>query len=299
MDGLNQTNDLKEHFATLTQRQPLTRRAFAVTSLATGFTMAAGPLNAQSIITTDTQGLTAGEVQIPVSDGQIPAYRAKPATGTRFATILVCQEVFGVHEHIKDVCRRLAKLGYQAVAPELYTRQGSVAGLTDMQAVMAIVARVPDAQVMSDFDATVRWAATDGGDPQRLGMTGFCWGGRITWLYTAHNPTIKAAVAWYGPLNPPSNELRPRQPVNIASELHGAAVLGLYGGADTGITQEHVEQMRAALRAANNPSEIVVYPDTPHGFHADYRSSYRAEAARDGWNRLQAWFRQHGVAATA
>lgn len=293
MDGLD------EHVKSLTQRQELTRRAFAVTSLATGFTMAAGPLNAQSIITTDAQGLTAGEVQIPVSDGQMPAYRAKPATGTRFATILVCQEVFGVHEHIKDVCRRLAKLGYQAVAPELYARQGNVAGLTDMPAVMAIVARVPDAQVMSDFDAAARWAATDGGDPQRIGITGFCWGGRITWLYSAHNPNIKAGVAWYGPFNFQPNELHPRQPRDIAGQLHGAAVLGLYGGADQGIPQDQVEQMRAALRAANNPSEIVVYPDTPHGFHADYRASYRPEAARDGWNRLQAWFRQHGVAATA
>src|SRR5436190_8427405 len=168
--GRIQMDGLEGHLKSLTQRQELTRRAFAVTSLATGFTMAAGPLNAQSIITTDTQGLTAGEVQIPVSDGQMPAYRAKPATGTRFATVLVCQEVFGVHEYIKDVCRRLAKLGYQAVAPELYARQGNVAGLTDMQAVMAIVARVPDAPVMSDFDATARWAATDGGDPQRLGI---------------------------------------------------------------------------------------------------------------------------------
>jgi carboxymethylenebutenolidase len=293
MDGL------AEHLKSLTQRQELTRRAFAVTTLATGFTMAAGPLNAQSIITTDTQGLTAGEVQIPVSDGQMPAYRAKPATGTRFATILVVQEVFGVHEHIKDVCRRLAKLGYQAIAPELYARQGNVAQLTDIQQVLALVARVPDAQVMSDLDASARWAATDGGDAQRLGITGFCWGGRIVWLYSAHNPSIKAGIAWYGPLNFRPDELRPRQPRDIAGQLHGAAVLGLYSGVDQGIPLDQVEQMRAALRAANNPSEIVIYPDAPHGFHADYRPSYRAEAARDGWNRLQAWFRQHGVAATA
>ena len=299
MDGLEMDGS-DGHLKSLMQRQELTRRAFAVTSLATGFTLAAGPLNAQSIITTDTQGLTAGEVQIPVSDGQMPAYRAKPATGTRFATILVCQEVFGVHEHIKDVCRRLAKLGYQAVAPELYARQGNVAQLTDIQQVLALVARVPDAQVMSDFDATARWAATDGGDPQRIGITGFCWGGRIVWLYSAHNPAVKAGVAWYGPLNfRPDDQLRPRQPRDIAGQLHGAAVLGLYSGVDQGIPLDQVEAMRAALRAANNPSEIVIYPDAPHGFNADYRPTYRAEAARDGWNRLQAWFRQHGVAPTA
>jgi carboxymethylenebutenolidase len=291
-------SDFCDHLMSLAQRGTLTRRAFAVTSLATGFTLAAGPLNAQSVITTDTDGLTAGEVQIPVSDGQLPAYRAKPASGTRFATILVCQEIFGVHEHIKDVCRRLAKLGYQAVAPELYARQGNVAGLTDLQEIMAVVERVPDVQVMSDFDATARWAVGDGGDAQRLGMTGFCWGGRMVWLYSAHNPSLKAGVAWYGGLNSRPGALRPRQPLDIAAELH-AAVLGLYGGADPGIPQEQVQAMRAALRAANSPSEIVVYPDAPHGFHADYRSSYRPEAARDGWNRLQAWFRRHGAAPTA
>jgi carboxymethylenebutenolidase len=286
------------HIRSLKQGAEMSRRAFAVTGLVTGFTLATGPLNAQSIITTDAQGLTAGEVQVPAADRQLAAYRAKPATGTRFATILVVHEAFGVHEHIKDVCRRLAKLGYQAIATDLFARQGDAARLTDIQQVIALLRRVPDAQVMGDLDATVRWAATDGGDPQRLGLTGFCWGGRTVWMYAAHNPAIKAAVAWYGPLNfAPDEQLRPRQPRDVAGQIRGV-VLGLYSGVDNGIPPDQVEAMRAALRAADNPSEIIVYPDAPHGFHADYRPTYRAEAARDGWNRLQAWFRQHGVAPT-
>lgn len=283
----------------LLQRQELGRRAFAVASLATGFTLAAGPINAQSVITTDSNGLTVGEVRIPAAGGEIPGYRAKPASGTGFPVVLVVQEIFGVHEHIKDICRRFAKLGYLAVAPELYARQGDVSRMTDIQQVIReVVARVPDAQVMGDLDAAAQWAGSDGGNVQRLSVTGFCWGGRIVWMYSGHNPNLKAGVAWYGPLVRPATELAPRNPIDIAAQLH-APVLGLYGAADQGIPNDTVERMRAALRAANKPSEIVLYPDTPHGFHADYRASFRAEQARDGWTRLQAWFRQHGAGPVA
>jgi carboxymethylenebutenolidase len=283
----------------LLQRQELGRRAFAVASLATGFTLAAGPINAQSVITTDSNGLTAGEVRIPAAGGEIPGYRAKPASGAGFPVVLVVQEIFGVHEHIRDICRRFAKLGYLAVAPELYARQGDPSRISDMQQIVReIVARVPDAQVMGDLDAAARWAGADGGNVQRLSITGFCWGGRIVWLYAAHNPALKAGVAWYGRVVGQASEMNPRHPIDVAAQLH-APVLGLYGGADAGIPNDTVEQMRAALRAANKPSEIVLYPDTPHGFHADFRASYRAEQARDGWTRLQAWFRQHGAGPVA
>jgi len=274
---------------------PLTRRGFVVTSLGTGFALAAGPVSAQAI-KTDTDSLTAGEVQIPVADGQIPAYRAKPATGSNFPTVLVVQEIFGVHEHIKDICRRFAKLGYLAVAPELYARQGDVSKMTDIREIQqTVVAKVPDHQVMSDLDATALWAAGDGGDRSKLGITGFCWGGRIVWLYAAHNPDLKAGVAWYGRLVGQSTEMTPRHPIDVVNELK-APVLGLYGGADAGIPNDTVERMQAALKAANKPSEIVLYPDAPHAFHADYRPSYREGPAKDGWQRLLAWFRRHGVA---
>ncbi|HEX6980681.1 MAG TPA: dienelactone hydrolase family protein [Alphaproteobacteria bacterium] len=274
---------------------PLTRRGFVVTSLGTGFALAAGPVSAQAV-RTDANGLTAGEVQIPVADGQIPAYRAKPATGSNFPTVLVVQEIFGVHEHIKDICRRFAKLGYLAVAPELYARQGDVSKITDIQQIQqTIVAKVPDRQVMSDLDAAARWAAGDGGDRNKLGITGFCWGGRIVWLYAAHNPDLKAGVAWYGRLVGQSNEMTPRHPIDVVDQLK-APVLGLYGGADAGIPNDTVERMQAALKAANKTGEIVVYPDTPHAFHADYRPSYREGPAKDGWQRLLAWFRRYGVA---
>ncbi|MCS6927288.1 MAG: dienelactone hydrolase family protein [Candidatus Binatia bacterium] len=272
-----------------------TRREFLMTTLATGFTLAVRPVSAQTI-TTDTVGLEAGEVKIPVADGEIPAYRAMPATGGPFPVVLVVQEIFGVHEHIKDICRRLAKLGYLAVAPELYARQGDVSQMSDINEIITkVVSKVPDAQVMSDLDATAQWARESGkGDVERLGITGFCWGGRIVWLYAAHNPRLKAGVAWYGRLVGQTSELLPKHPIDVAAELK-APVLGLYGGADTGIPNETVEQMRAALKAAGSPSEIVLYPDTPHGFFADYRQSYRKEQAEDGWQRLLAWFKQHGV----
>lgn len=274
----------------------LTRRGFMVTSLATGFAMAAGPVQANTAITTDTTGLVAGEVQIPVSDGTIPAYRAAPEGKTNVPVILVVQEIFGVHEYIKDVCRRLAKQGFMAIAPEMYARQGDPSKYTEVAKLISeLVNTVPDAQVMSDLDATVAWAAKNGGRANDVGITGFCWGGRITWLYTAHNPNVKAGVAWYGRLVGTSEPLRPVHPVDIAGKLNGP-VLGLYGGQDTGIPLDTVEAMKKALAnggAASKASEFVIYPDAPHAFHADYRPSYRAEAAADGWQRALDWFKKH------
>lgn len=274
----------------------LTRREFLVTSLATGFALAAQPVTAETIHTS-AEGLLVGETKIPVSDGEIPAYCARPDQAGPFPLVVVVQEIFGVHEHIKDVCRRFAKLGYLAVAPELYARQGEVSQLTDISEILKIVRQVPDSQVMSDIDATVSWAQQAAkGDADRLGITGFCWGGRIVWLYVAHNPKVKAGVAWYGRLVGEATALSPQHPVDIAANLHGP-VLGLYGGADSGIPLQTVEQMRTALKAADSPSEIIVYPDTPHGFHADYRPSYRKAEAEDGWKRLLMWFRKHGVSS--
>lgn len=273
-----------------------TRREFVITTLAAGFALAVRPVSAQTI-TTDTKGLEAGEVKIPVADGTIPAYRAMPATGGPFPVVLVVQEIFGVHEHIKDICRRFAKLGHLAVAPELYARQGDVSQLTDINEIVTkVVAKVPDDQVMADLDAAVTWAEKSGkGDVNKLGITGFCWGGRIVWLYAAHSPRLKAGVAWYGRLVGQATELTPKYPTELVSALK-APVLGLYGGADSGIPPETVEQMRTALQAAGNPSQIVLYPDTPHGFNADYRPSYRQEQAQDGWKRLQEWFKKYGAA---
>jgi carboxymethylenebutenolidase len=287
-------NDM--HIRSLVPPTDVSRRGFVVTSLASGFALAVQPVCAQTMITTDTNGLTAGEVKIPVAGGEIPGYRAMPASGGPFPTVLVIQEIFGVHEHIKDMCRRFAKLGYFAVAPALYSREGDVSGMSDMQEIISkVVSKVPEAQVASDLDAAVAWAKSTGkADTARLGVTGFCWGGRQVWLYAEHNPNVKAAVAWYGPLQRPKSENTPTNPIDLVSQLK-VPVLGLYGGADPGIPQAQVDQMKAALKAANNPSEIIVYPDTPHGFNADYRPSYRPEQAKDGWAKLQAWFKQHGV----
>jgi carboxymethylenebutenolidase len=283
--------------------EDVTRRGFIVTSLAAGFALAVQPVTAQTVITTDANGLEAGEVKIPVHDGEIPGYRAMPAKGKNFPVVLVVQEIFGVHEHIKDICRRFAKLGYFAVAPSLYARQGDVSQLK-MEDIMKVVAQVPDAQVMSDLDSTVAYAKASGkADAKRLGITGFCWGGRIVWLYAEHNPNLRAGVAWYGQLVPRPNDtpnaLKPKQPIELVDELK-APVLGLYGGKDQGIPVETVEQMRAALKKSSSKaaheSDLVVYPDAGHGFNADYRPSYNKEAATDGWNRLQAWFKKHGAA---
>jgi carboxymethylenebutenolidase len=287
-------NDM--HIRSLVPPTDVSRRGFVVTSLASGFALAVQPVCAQTMIATDTDGLTAGEVKIPVAGGEIPAYRAMPASGGPFPTVLVIQEIFGVHEHIKDMCRRFAKLGYFAVAPALYSREGDVSGMNDIpQIISTVVNRVPDAQVASDLDATVRWArGTGSADTAKLGVTGFCWGGRQVWLYAAHSPNVKAAVAWYGSLKRPTSDLQPTNPIDLIAQLK-APVLGLYGGADPGIPVASVEEMQAALKAAGNPSEIVLYPDTPHGFNADYRPSYRPDQAKDGWTKLQAWFKQHGV----
>jgi carboxymethylenebutenolidase len=262
-----------------------------------GFAKSVQPI-ASTAITTDTKGLVAGEVQIQTMTGPVPAYRAHPDKDGKFPTVLVVQEIFGVHEHIKDVCRRLAKLGYFAITAELYYRQGDVTQFTDNQEIFAkVVNHVPDSQVMSDLDSAVVYAASTGrADTSRLGITGFCWGGRITWTYCVHNPKVKAGVAWYGRLVAPSKApLQPAYPVELAPYLK-VPVLGLYGGADASIPLEHVEQMRAALKAAGNAtSEIIVYDGAPHAFYADYRPSYRKEAAEDGWKRMQEWFRKHGV----
>ena len=274
----------------------INRRQFLVTELAVGFAAAVAPV-AAGTITTDTEGLDAAEVKIPVRDGEMPGYRAKPAKGKGFAVVLVVQEIFGVHEHIRDLCRRLAKRGYLAVAPELYARQGNVATTTDIQEIIKnVVSKVPDAQVLADLDDAARWAASSqGGNAAKLGITGFCWGGRISWLYSAHNPDVKAAAAWYGRLVGPTDELHPRNPIDIAPSLK-TPVLGLYGGQDQGITQDSIGQMRAALKAAGNPSEIIVYPDAGHAFNADYRPSYSQGPAEDGWKRMLEWFKRYGVA---
>jgi len=273
----------------------ISRRQFITTAtLTTGFVLAVQPIFAE-VITTDSKGLTAGAVKIPVKDGVIPAYRAVPATGENFPVVLVIQEIFGVHEHLQDICRRFAKLGYLAIAPELFVRQGDVSKLSNIDEIRQVVAKVPDAQVLSDLDATVNWAVKSAkGNADRVGITGFCWGGRITWLYAAHNPQVKAGVAWYGRLVGNSTELTPKHPVDIASTLK-VPVLGLYGGKDTGIPLDTVEQMRDRLKSGNSKSEIIVYPDAPHAFFADYRPSYREKEAKEGWQRLQQWFKQHGL----
>jgi carboxymethylenebutenolidase len=279
----------------------LNRRTAIGAALGTTFALAVQPVQAQTMITTPSDGLTVGAVKVKTKDGkEMDAYRAMPATGTGFGTILVVQEIWGVHAHIADICRRFAKAGYYAIAPELYFRQGDPKVIPDTQALMRdIVSKVPDDQVMGDLDSTAAFAKGEGkADMTKLGITGFCWGGRIVWLYDAHSPAVKAGVAWYGPLQPNVTPLTPKNPVDIAKDLHGP-VLGLYGGADTGISQDSVEKMRAALKAAGTPvatkSEIKVYPDTPHAFNADYRPSYRKEAAEDGWKRCLAWFKANGV----
>lgn len=290
-DASNLATDMRSLFPKF---EP-SRREAVLATLATGFALATQPVAAETTISTDTNGLEAGEVQVKASDRAIPAYRAKPAQGGPFAIVLVVQEIFGVHEHIKDVCRRLAKAGYLAIAPEMYVRQGDVAGLKSIDEIRVVVAKVPDAQVMSDLDAAVAFAASDGGDAERVGITGFCWGGRITWLYAAHNPKLKAGVAWYGRLVGDASDLTPKHPVDVAADLK-APVLGLYGGADQGIPLDTVEAMRAACAKAGKTCEIVVFDGAPHAFHADYRPSYRAEPAKEGWSKLLAWFKQHGVA---
>lgn len=259
------------------------------------YAAAVRPANTLAVIKTDTTGLAVDDVKITTSTGMLPAYRAAPARPGPHPVVLVVQEIFGLHEYIRDVARRLAKLGYLAIAPDLYFRQGDATGYTDIDALRAeIVSRVPDEQVMADLDACYAWSRGAGGDPARLGITGFCWGGRITWLYAAHQPRLKAAVAWYGKLTGPKNALQPRQPLDLSGELK-APVLGLYGGEDPSIPMAQVEELRGDLKKAHSASQVLVYPGAPHAFHADYRPSYRPEAAEDGWQRMKAWFAQHGL----
>ena len=287
-------NALENEWRGLLPASQWTRRGFVMTSLITGFTLAAQPVSAETI-TTDTNGLDAGEVKVPVADGSIPAYRAMPAQGGPFPTVLVVQEIFGVHEHIKDVCRRLAKLGYYAIAPELYARQGDPSKYTDIPTLISeIVVRVPTDQVMSDLDATVGYAKASGkAETTRLAVTGFCWGGWTTWMYAAHNPALKAAVSWYG-TDRKLSELTPQNPLDFAADLK-CPVLAFYGGQDQGIPKETIEKRQAACKAAGKTCEVKVYPDAPHGFNADYRPSYRADDAKDAWARMLAWFKEYGV----
>lgn len=281
----------------------VTRRNFLVTSIIAGFALAAQPIQAQTQITTDTNGLVAGEIKIPMPDGvSIPAYRARPdKKNKKFPVVLVIHEIFGVHEYIQDVCRRFAKLGHVAVAPYLYARQGDVANAKDFRDIISkVVSQVPDKQVMSDLDATLAYTRkSEQGHAQKLGITGFCWGGRIVWLYAAHNPQVKAGAAWYGRLvpapNAPKNELQPAMPIDVAASLT-TPVLGLYGGKDQGIPVASVEEMRAALAKGKSKSEIIVYPEAQHGFHADYRPAYNAKDAADAWQRLLKWFKNNGAA---
>jgi carboxymethylenebutenolidase len=276
-----------------------TRRRALQAALGMGYVAAAGPVMAQTAIKTPIDGLVTGEVTIDVAGFKMPAYRSAPAGKTGLPVVLVVSEIFGVHEYIADVTRRLARAGYLAIAPELFARQGDPNEYGEIAKIQSeIIAKVPDAQVMADLDACVDWAARNGGQADKLAITGFCWGGRITWLYAAHQPRLKAGVAWYGRLVGAVTPNNPKHPTDLAGQLK-APVLGLYGGADTGIPLDTVDKMKAALSKGPGParsSEFVVYPDMPHAFHADYRSSYRQAAAEDGWQRLLAWLKRHGVA---
>ncbi len=283
----------------LVPSRPYARRDFVRTGLGAGFAAAVLPVSAQSVIKTDTQGIQVGEVTIPAGDFKLPAYVAKPLNASGAPVVLVVSEIFGVHEHIADVARRFAKAGYLAIAPELFVRQGDAGSYGEIAKLMAeVVGKVPDAQVMSDLDACVAWAQANGGNTNKLGITGFCWGGRITWLYSAHQRKVKAGVAWYGRLVGASNPLQPKNPVDVGAALH-APVLGLYGGQDTGIPLETVERMKSVLSSGSAPAKqsvFFVYGDAPHAFHADYRPTYRKDAADDGWRRCLAWFNANGVA---
>ncbi len=274
------------------------RRTALQSAIGLGYAAAAAPLMAQTAINTSAEGLEVGEISYTVDGFKVPAYRAAPAGQKNLPVVLVVQEIFGVHEYIADTCKRFARAGYLAIAPELYARQGDPSQYGEMAKLIAeVVSKVPDAQVMADLDAAVQWAAAHGGDVARVGITGFCWGGRITWLYAAHGP-VKAGVAWYGRLVGTASATTPKHPVDITPILK-APVLGLYGGKDDGIAQESIDKMKAALAsgsAAAKASEFVVYPDAPHAFHADYRGSYRQGPAEDGWKRALAWFKANGVA---
>lgn len=285
----------QKEFDSLVPELRLNRRGFIVTSLGAGFALATQPVMAQTAIKTDSEGLTAGEIQVPTADGQLPAYRAMPAGGRNLPTVLVVHEIFGVHEYIKDVCRRLAKAGYLAIAAEMYARHGDVSKISNIREILdGPVAAASDAEHMSDLDACAAWAAKNGGDPARLAITGFCRGGRTTWLYAAHNPKLRTAVSWYGQLDGAPSARQPKWPMDLATDVK-PPVLGLYGGQDQGIPLDDVESMREALKKAGSKSQLHVYPEAPHAFHADYRPTYRKEFAEDGWRRMLAWFRANGL----
>jgi len=280
----------------LTKAAPFSRRGFmtATAAVTAGYTLAAGPVRAD-VIKTDTNGPTAGNAGIKVADGEMPGYFARPDGAANPPVVLVAMEIFGLHEYIKDVTRRLAKLGALAVAPDYYFRKGTdLTKITDIPQLLPIVNAKPDAELLSDLDSTVAWAKSQGGDTSRLGMIGFCRGGRNVWEYAAHSPALKAAAAFYGPPVDPPNPLWPKSPTQLAPEMK-APVLGLYGEADTGIPVASVEALKAALAENKKTADFKIYPGAPHGFHADYRASYRKEAADDAWAQMQAWFRKYGV----
>ena len=288
---------LTSDFEGMTNTAPdLSRRGFfmsASAATAAGYTLLAGPVRAD-VIKTDTNGLDAGDAKVAVSDGAMPVYFARPANVAHPPVILVAMEIFGLHEYIKDVTRRLAKLGAFAVAPDYYFRKGDLTKITDMKDLFPIVNAKSDTELFADLDATVAWAKAQGGDTDRLGIMGFCRGGRTVWLYSTHNPNLKAGVAFYGSLADTHSDAMPKNALDLASEVK-EPVLGLYGAADTGISVDQVEKMKAELQAAGKTAEFKIYPDAPHGFHADYRPSYRKEAAEDAWRQLEAWFKKYNV----
>jgi carboxymethylenebutenolidase len=280
----------------LTKVAPFSRRGFMTASAAVtaGYTLAAGPVRADAI-NTDTGGLTVGDAKIKVADGEMPGYFARPAGVSNPPVVLVAMEIFGLHEYIKDVTRRLAKLGALAVAPDYYFRKGAdLTKITEIPQLMPIVNSKPDAELLSDLDDTVAWARSQGGDTSRLGIIGFCRGGRTVWEYAAHSGALKAGAAFYGSLIDPPNPVWPKSPTQLAGEMK-APVIGLYGEADTGIPVATVEAFKAALAENKKTAEFKIYPGAPHGFHADYRPSYRKDAADDAWSQMQTWFRKYGV----
>jgi carboxymethylenebutenolidase len=296
----DQMTDAQALLDSSSERHTATRRTALKVALGVGYTAAAGDIMAQTAVKTSSDGLKTGEIMVEVNGFKVPAYTAAPAGKTNLPVILVIQEIFGVHEYIADTARRFAKQGYLAIAPELYARQGDPSKYNVMaDLIKEVVSKVPDAQVMADLDGMVKWAAANGGDANKVGITGFCWGGRITWMYAAHNKAVKAGVAWYGRLEGAPNPLSPTNPMDVVANINGP-VLGLYGGADTGIPQTSIDKMKVALAtgsAAAKKSEFVVYDGAPHAFHADYRPSYRKDAAEDGFKRAIDWFKANGVTA--
>ena len=287
--------DIDSLYAKTALSDSIDRRDFMKAALGTGFAAAVIPVCAQTMVKTDAVGLTVGEVIINVNGEKLPVYRAQPAGKRNLPVVLVISEIFGVHEHIADVARRFAHAGYLALAPELFVRQGDPSAYgTVAELIKEIINKTPDAQVMTDLDACVAWAGANGGNVNKLAITGFCWGGRITWMYSAHNPQVKAGVAWYGRLVGEKNAINPQHPVDVAGSIKGK-VLGLYGAKDGGIPLESVEQMKQALAKAGNASSFVVYPNSGHAFHADYRPSYVEADAKDGWKRCLDWMRSNGV----